>query len=233
MRIRNIIVPIAASMALLAGCATQTPGSEPTSTPTPEYNGVQDLDADAIWEAAADALAEAESFRIEGEGESEDGGGTVTIDAVYAGDLAQGSFSLAGLNLEFIITEDGGYIRAAEDFWRSFLPAEQANLLIPLLGNGYLKLPSSTAQNFIIKAEDIFPEASGLTKGEITEYRGEPAILITDDEGGELYVALVGEPYPLAIKSSNGNFDFLEFNEPVTIEAPADDQVVDATQYLG
>src|SRR5690606_17285810 len=152
MRLRNLVLPLAVSAALLAGCTTQTPSTEPTTTPTPSYNGVQDMDADAIWQAAADALADAQSFHLKGSGTTDDGQ-SVEIDAVYAGDLAEGSYALSGLGLEFIIVEDGGYVRAAENFWREMLPAEQADVLIPLLGNKYLKLPSSTANELILKPE--------------------------------------------------------------------------------
>jgi hypothetical protein len=231
MRIRNLILPVAASAALLAGCATQTPSSQPT-TPAPAYNGVQDLDADAIWQAAADALADAQSFHLKGSAKT-DAGQSVEIDAVYAGDLAEGSYTLSGLELEFIIAEDGGYVRAAENFWREMLPADQADLLIPLLGNRYLKLPSSTASELILEPETFFPEAKGLNKGDITEYQGQPAIVLTDDAGGKIYIALVGEPYPLALTSSEGNLEFLDVDAAVTIEAPPADQVFDATAFTG
>jgi hypothetical protein len=231
MRIKNLILPLAASIALLAGCATQTPTAEPTTAaPTPEYNGVQDLDAEEILQAATDALANARSFRIKGEGESD--GQAIAMDAVFAGDLAQGTYSLGGLELEFIIAEDGGYVRATEDFWRENLPAEQADVLIPLLGDKYMKLPASQVESFILRPEDLFADGSGANKGEITEYNGQPAITITDDEGGRAYVALVGEPYLLSIQAPQGSFDFLDIDEPVTIEAPAADQVFDATQFL-
>ncbi|MBX6750317.1 MAG: hypothetical protein IRY85_11725 [Micromonosporaceae bacterium] len=231
MRIRNIILPVAASLALLAGCA-QTPSSEPTptTTPTPEYNGVQDMDADAIWQAALDALADAQSYRLKGKGE--DNGQPMEIDAVFAGDLAKGTISISGLELEVIVTEDGGYVRGTEDFWRANLPAEQADLLIPLLGSRYMKLPLSEIEGFIVRPEDLFDGGTGLTKGEITEYKGQPAITVKDSEGNELYVALVGEPYPLASTSTDGTLEFLNIDEAVTIEAPPADQVFDATQFL-
>src|SRR5690606_12406656 len=116
MRLRKLLLPVAASAALLAGCATQSPSSQPTTTPPPAYNGVQDMEADAIWQAAADALAEAQSYRLKGSGETDDGQ-AVSIDAVFAGDLADGTIALSGLEMEFIVAEVGGYVRASEDFW--------------------------------------------------------------------------------------------------------------------
>jgi uncharacterized protein YceK len=233
MQLRKLILPVAASVALLAGCTTQTPSSEPTTAaPTPEYNGVQDMDAEEIWQAAFDALADAQSYRLKGEGTMDDGQ-SLAIDAVYAGDLAQGTITMSGLELEVILAEDGGYVRATEDFWRANLPAEQADVLIPLLGDRYMKLPASEVEDFVLRPEDLFEDPQGLTKGEITEYKGQPAITVTDSEGNELYVALVGEPYPLASISPDGTVEVLDIDEPVTIEAPPADEVYDATQFVG
>ena len=66
MRLKTLLIPAVATLALMAGC--DKGGAEPPA-PTPSTNGVENLTAEEILERATDALLDARSFRISGSGE--------------------------------------------------------------------------------------------------------------------------------------------------------------------
>jgi hypothetical protein len=77
-----------------------------------------------------------------------------------------------------------------------------------------------------------------VTKGEKKAIRGMETIAIVDPgkDGGTMYIATRGEPYPLRLTSNTpsepGAIDFLDYGAPVSLHAPPADQVVD-TSKLG
>lgn len=233
MRLRMLLLPVVATAALVAAGCTGTPTPDPTPTPTLETNGVEDLEAEEILQRATDALDEAGSFRISGTGETEEG--KTEVDAVYAGNLLQGTFTTADLEVEIIAAEDGLYVRAGDELWQTyaaFLPPE-AQAMVPLLSGKYVKVPSALGQGLVPDSSDFIAPDGEFTKGEVTEYGGQPAITLVDSEGGELYISLVGEPYPLAYETAEGTIEFTEIGEDVTIEPPAAGDVVDLGEFLG
>jgi hypothetical protein len=50
-----------------------------------------------------------------------------------------------------------------------------------------------------------------------------------------VYVAAEGAPYPVQVQSDTGQgaLDFLDWNEPVDVQAPRPDQVVDLSKFTG
>ena len=230
MRMRRLLAPALAATLLAAGCtATPTPGA--SSTPTPTTNGLEALEAEEILERATEALQEAGSFRLSGSGEVE--GQVMEVDFVVAGEQMQGSVTVMGLELELIVTEDGtSYVRGAQELFAAFLPPE-AQAILPQLAGKYVKVPPDQDPGLVPDSEDFLAPDGDFTKGEVTEYEGQPAITLVDAES-ELYISLVGEPYPLAIVSEEaGTMTFSDFGEDVTIEAPDEADVVDLEQMLG
>jgi hypothetical protein len=77
-----------------------------------------------------------------------------------------------------------------------------------------------------------------VTKGKPKTIDGKQAITLTSgtsSDEGALYVATEGEPYPLRIESTKGEgkVDFTGYGDPVKIEAPPSDLVVDVTKLPG
>jgi hypothetical protein len=230
MRLRMLLLPAVASVALLAGCAG-TP--TPEASPTPTTNGLDALEADEILQKATDALDEAGSFRLSGSGEEE--GQPVEVDAVFAGDLLQGTFTTSGLEIEIIVAQEGTYLKAGEELWESFsamLPPDAANV-VPLLSGKWVKIPQGADGGLVPQASDFLTPSGDFTKGDVTEYDGHPAITLVDEDDSKLYISLVGEPYPLAIESAEGTLEFSEIGEDAEIEAPTGADVVDLEQFLG
>ena len=82
--------------------------------------------------------------------------------------------------------------------------------------------------------DEMLDPGSDLTRVDGKDVEGTPTVGLKDtpkdkDEQGILYIAAEGEPYPLLIapNSGPGGLTFLDWNEPVDIEAPPKSQVVD------
>jgi hypothetical protein len=52
------------------------------------------------------------------------------------------------------------------------------------------------------------------------------------DDGGTLYIATQGQPYPVRLESVNGKgaIDFLDYGKALNVPIPATDQVVDVAK---
>lgn len=209
MRARLSMVAIGAGLALLAGC-TGTPDPEPT----PTTNGVENLAAEEILDAAKEALLNAASFRVVGEGEQE--GQSITVDMVFADDAQQGEVTTGGMTWEMLVVDDNMYFRGDASMWSEFL-GDEAESIMPLLIGTWVKMP--LGQGFDLDAVDILEPEGEVEKGEVTTLDGQPVIVLTSDEG-ELYVSLVGEPYPVKLVNESGELEFTDIGEEVTIEAP-------------
>jgi hypothetical protein len=217
-----LLVPLVATAAFLAGCTTATP--EPA--PSPTTNGVEALEADEILERAQEALDGAKSYRVKGGGELD--GEVVELDLLVAGESIEGTVVFEGLELELVVVEgDGAYVKAGDDFWALFLPADVLETVLPLISGKFVKLPAGTEDELIPSADDLLQAEGDVTKGEIVDVDGTKAIAVVDEDGGELHVAIEGEPYPLQIVSDEGTIEFLDIDEDATVEAPDASEVLD------
>jgi hypothetical protein len=218
MRLRTLLIPAVASLALLAGC---TPAPEPEPSPTPTTNGIDALEVEQIEARMAEALEEAGSFRLSGTGEVE--GQTADIDIAVAGKQLQGSFTVMGIEIEIIVTEDGtAYLRGGAELFGPLLGTELGDIV-----GKWIKIPADNDLGLIPDTSDFLAADDHYTKGEVTEYKGQPAITLVDTDGAKLYVSLVGEPYPLAVETAEGTLEFSDIGADITIEAPAADEVVE------
>jgi len=242
MRARLVLVPVALAAALLAGCTTSTPQTTPTTAPAD--NGVSALPAAEILNRATTALINAKSFHVKGEVIS--GGETVKADVQLSGNNGKGTLVSAGQTIEIIRDGEDGYLKVPADFLALLIPpgtpnAPSADQLAALLKDKYIKIPVRNAI-FAALASAIDPnellKATGtLSVGEAKTVNGVPTIAIVDGDakdGGTIYVATTGEPYPIRLEAKAGGagLDFSDFGATVDIKAPTADQVFDATAFL-
>lgn len=235
MRVKVLLVPIVASVALLSAC-TPSGSAEPTAEPTPTTNGIESLSAEEILERAGEALEDAASYTLTGSVEFAE---TVSLglDLTYADDDIQGTVDFLGAEVNVIKVGGTLYINADPSFWisaiKDFLPAATADELSGLsdqLSDGWASAPAALAGPFVpipLSVDDILGEdavTAPLTKGEPTTLDGAPVITITDADGATFTVALTGEPYLLEIGSTEVDepIVFSDFDKEVTIEEPAD-----------
>ncbi len=228
MRVRMLLVPVVATAAFLAGCTTATP--EPT--PSPSTNGVEALEADEILERAQDALRDATSFRVQGKGEVD--GEVAELDLLLAGESVEGTVVFEGFEVELVVIDgEETYVKAGDELWSTFLPPDVQETALPLLSGKFVKLPADAGADIAPSVDDLASFDGDYTKGEIVDVDGVQAITLIDEDGGELFVAIEGEPYPLKYVSDEGTVEYLDIDEDVTIEAPDASEVLDLEALMG
>lgn len=205
------------ALGALAGCGGSSSGSSIASKSATEILSESKAVADS-----------ASSVHVSGSIKS--GAAPVTIDLkLVAGKGARGEISENGASFKLILVGGTAYISGSSAFYRSLGGATAAQLL-----DGKWLKASATSGEFasfnslanMRQLIDTTLAAHGtLTKGATSTVNGQQAIAITDtNKTGTLYVATSGKPYPVAIVkggSENGRIAFSNWNQPVTITAPA------------
>ncbi len=205
------------ALGVLAGC-----GSSSSS------NNVASKSATEILTESKAAADSAGSVHVSGTIKS--GAAPVTIDLnLAAGKGARGEISENGASFKLILVGGTAYISGSKAFYRSLGGAAAAQLLdgkwlkASATGGEFASFNSLANMRQLI---DTTLAAHGtLTKGATSTVDGQEAIAVTDtNKTGTLYVATSGKPYPVAITkggSENGKITFSNWNQPVTITAPA------------
>jgi hypothetical protein len=205
--------------AMLAGCG----GSSSSSG-----NGVASKSATEIVSEAKSAADSASSVHVSGSVKS--AGAPVTLDLNLAsGKGGKGEISQGGYTFKLILVGETAYISGSSSFYKHLGGAAAASLL----AGKWLKVPVSTGEfaSFSSLADmrklidSTLANHGTLKKGSTSTVGGQQAIAVTDStNGGSLYVATTGKPYPLQLSkggSESGTIAFSGWNEPVAIEAPA------------
>ena len=202
--------------AVLGGCGGSSSGNGVASkTPT---------EIVAASRAAADA---ASSAHVSGSIVS--GGSPVTLDLQLAANGGHGQLALNGLGFELI--ESGGtvYIKGSSAFYRHIGGAAAAQLL----QGRWLKASTSTPEFASISSltdlhrliDATVARHGTLVKTATTIVNGKHVVGVTDQsQGGTLYVATSGKPYPVQIAKTGtggGTLSFDRWNQPVSISPPA------------
>ena len=215
---------------LLAGCGGGGGGGED--------NGVADKTADEIVADATAAAKSANSVYVHGSTTS--GGQPLVIDVHLVRDKGgAGHLEVNGFSVDIVRVGNTAYFKGDDDFWKQFggeaaatlfkdkwvsAPADRGDLasLTPLTDIGQL-------------FDGILGEHGALEKGDKTDVNGTSAIKVEDTEqGGAIYVATEGEPYPLKLESSTeqpGSIEFEDWDKSYDVNAPED--AVDLGQLTG
>lgn len=247
--IRTLVASSVAAV-VLAGCggtevagkgapaSPSPPGGGASASPSPSDNGVAALGAEQILAKAKSALKSAETVRIKGAAGS--GSERFDIDMRYTATSAQGTIAVAGQPIEMRRIGSTVYVKGSREFWTSHVPPAA----VQLLTGKWLKSPM-TDQRFaglaeltdLSKAADGILEPDGtITKGEKKVVAGAPAIALVSSgkDGGKLYIATTGTPYPLQIvptkPADSGQIAFTEYGKPVTVTPPPADLVIDVSK---
>jgi hypothetical protein len=154
------------------------------------------------------------------------------VDAELASNGGHAQVSLLGLTYEVIRIGDTIYLKGTPAFDARL--SRSIGLRIPQ--GRWLKGPADSGplarfagitqltRELILQLRTAGP----LTKGTTTTIDGQKAIQIKDSGklyAGSLYLAAVGQPYPLQIARhgrESGQTTFTGWNKPVTLTAPAD-----------
>jgi hypothetical protein len=241
------MVPLALAGVLLAGCGNQDNGGTDTggtdagapASSAPADNGVAALEPKAVVDKAVAALGSAKSFSLKGDITTE--GKKIGLDVKVSGDDVLGTMTLDGAQVELLRVAGQNYIRPDEKFWTQNAGSAGATLA-QLMGHRWAKLTSKDAdfQEFfqVAKPAEILKPEGALSKGATKTVNGVPAIGIVEAgaDGGTMYVATTGEPYPLLLEGppGQGQLTFADFGASFDdIKAPAAADVVDLDKLMG
>ena len=190
-------------------------------------NGVSSKSPNGIASAASGAVSKVNSVHVAGA--VANGSSRFTIDLnLVNGKGGSGQMSQGGLSFKIITVNNEVYINGSPTFWRQFGGASAASLL----SGKWLKAPASgqfaslaTLTNVRQLFTQLLSTHGKLAKGNGATVRGHKVIAVNDkSNGGTLYVATTGKPYPIEIVksgSNGGRVEFDRFNQPVSLSPPA------------
>lgn len=227
------VIPVEAG----GGAAKSTPTPTPTPAAPVTTVALADQPAEAVLAAARVALAQAGSFRAEGEitdvlqrvelDVRDDGRGNSQGQANV--DIGIGS-PIGTRHVEFVLTEETRYGRGT--YWHSLLDQISPDQWVAidedkLVHTGYLRFSATRYAKW-------FMETPGpLTKEPVQIINGVEAIGVTGKRG-TTWIATDGVPYPVMVSAPRedghvfrgqniiGELRLSEFGEPVEVVEPAD-----------
>jgi hypothetical protein len=193
----------------------------------PSTNGVEQKSADEIVMAATNAVGSATSVHVAGN--VVNGGSRITLDLkLVSGKGGRGSMAQNGLSFQVVTVGNEVYINGSSAFWQKFAGNAAARLLF----GKWIKAPASGQLATLATLTDVqkrlgqlLSSHGQLARGSITTVRGQRVIAVKDtSNGGTLYVATTGKPYPVEVVkngSGGGQLVFDRFDQPVRLAAPS------------
>ncbi len=213
----------------------------PPTSPAPAgsaRNGVEQLPAHQILARAKGAVERAGSVHLVGV--VREGNQPVELDLRLQGGQGVGLIRSNGTSVMVIKAGSDLYVQGDDTFYEQFGGAEAARLLKGKWlrgssGRSPLSKPASlfSVDKLLVRA--LLPKDK-VVKGGETLVGDVPAIeLRGETTGSTVHVALTGEPYPLSVEAGRehtgkGHIRFSDWGEPVHVQAPPADTVVEPTQ---
>jgi hypothetical protein len=190
-------------------------------------NGVASKSPDAIIAAATSAVSGVKSVHVAGSLVS--GGVPISLDlTLVARKGGSGQMTLRGASFRIVAVNQVVYINGSDSFWRTVGGGAAAQLL----HGRWLRAPASGQFGSVASLTDLstlfnklLSSHGTLAKGGTSTVAGQKVVAVNDTtEGGTLYVATTGKPYPVQISKTGaqgGRIVFDRYNESVTLSAPA------------
>jgi hypothetical protein len=192
-------------------------------------NGEAGKPAARIVKDAAAAAKQATSVHVYGSGTAD--GQPLRLDLyLVAGKGGRGHVTANGLSFDLIRIGRTAYFRGDSTFWSRFGAGAAATLLegrwlsAPADSGDFASFAPLTDVSKLFDA--ILGGHAALAKGPAKRIGKQPAIAVVDrgEDGGTLYVATTGKPYPLEVVSAQGRRGTIHFDgwdEKIPLEAPA------------
>jgi hypothetical protein len=218
-----LVVALVAAL-IVAACGSS--GSSSHST-TAASNGVATKSPSQILNAAVAAADAAGSVHVSGTVQNP---GTLGLDLdLVTGRGAAGTISQGAPKFKLIVVGGNFYFQGNRAFW---VKVGHSQAAVQLLLGKWIREPSAGAQFASVShltsirtlMQALVKSHGTLSKGPATTIDGQPAIALDDSNGGKLYVATTGKPYPLKLiakRSSGGEVTFTQYGHSFTIAAPA------------
>lgn len=223
------LVGLALLASLLAACGSSSAG-----------NGVEGKTPNEIL-AGAKVLADAASS-VHVSGSIVSAGSPITLNLyLLASKGGRGQLSENGLAFELIQIHGNAFIKGSDAFYRHIAGPTAAQALqgrwlkAKASSGGLASLASLTDLHQLLDA--TLTDHGALVKSTSATVDGQKVFAITDpSEGGTLYVAATGPPYPIEVTkggSGAGSIVFDGWNEPVSVTAPTDAIDINQLQSKG
>jgi hypothetical protein len=220
---------VAASCALFLASVVSACGSSAAD------NGITSKSPDQIATSATNATSTVKSVHVAGS--ILNAGTPITLDLnLVAGKGGEGQMSQNGLGFQIVSLGQEVYLKGSPAFWRHFGGAAAAQLF-----NGkWLRAPAtgqfaSVAElaNLRLLFNRLLSNHGTLAKGGASTVAGQRVLAVNDTtNGGTLYIATTGRPYPIEIVKSGaqgGHIVFDRYNQPVSLSAPTNS--IDISQF--
>lgn len=190
-------------------------------------NGISSKSPDQIVSAVNTAVNGVNSVHVAGA--VSNGGSKTTLDLnLVNGKGGKGTMSQSGLAFKIVAVGNQVYINGSNAFWQKFGGSAAAQLL----SGKWLKAPATGQLSSIASLTNVhtlfnqlLSSHGKLAKGSTTTVHGQKVIAVNDTtNGGTLYVATTGKPYPIELNKSGsdgGQITFDQFNQAVTLAAPS------------
>jgi hypothetical protein len=190
-------------------------------------NGVASKSPSGIVSAALNAIDAASSAHISGTVVS--GSSPISLNlSLVSGVGGTGDMSENGLSFKIVVIRNEVYINGSPGFWKHFGGATAAQVF----KGKWLKAPASgqfaslaQLSNLHALLGTVLSTHGALTKTGTSTVQGESAVGVRDvTQGGTLYVASTGKPYPLEILKSGsqgGRIVLDDFDKSVSLTPPS------------
>ncbi|MFL6130728.1 MAG: hypothetical protein ACJ73E_16900 [Mycobacteriales bacterium] len=247
----SALAAVPVTVLLVAGCGSATTGGSGSPAPatpasasasTAGGDSLAAQSAEEILKKATAALTAAGSVRIKGEGGT--GNQRFAIDLRYSEANSTGTLKINGQTVELRKLGQAVYLKGSRELW----VRNGGEAVAQLLAGKWLKTPLTDRRFSGLSAlTDLGEAAKGIldpdgtvTKDGRKTVNGVPCVGLVSSgkDGGTLWVATAGEPYPIRIEPSAGSgeqgaLDFTGYGESVTVDPPPADQVVDVAKLPG
>jgi hypothetical protein len=213
---RLALAPLLAA-AVLAGCGSSSSG-----------NGIAAKSPEQIVAAARGAADGAATGHVAGTVRSEGKPLAIDMELVKAKG-GRGSITLDGVSINLVRVGGAVYINGSQAFYRRIAGPAAAKLLqgkwlkAPENSGNFASLASLTDLSKLI--DTTLASHGKLARDGTRTVDHQKVVAVTDvSQGGTLYVATVGTPFPTGIVKDGGGggrITFDRWNKPVTLTAPA------------
>ena len=205
-----------AVLAVLAGCGGSSSGSG--------------IASEAPQKILSDSLAAANALKsVHAAGTINSGSQHIAIDMQLVGGVGgRGKISVNGLSFQLVGLNHYAYMQAAPAVWRQAgAPAAAAQRL----KGKWLRTPATGQFASIARLTDIHQlfgqlltqRGQKVNRGGVSTVAGRKVLALDGGQGGTLYVATTGRPYPVELYKSGsdgGRVDFDRFNQAVKLSPP-------------
>ncbi|MEV7020848.1 hypothetical protein [Kitasatospora sp. NPDC093558] len=220
-------------------------GGAAATTTVPKLD-TDKLSAKEIFKQAKDALAAASSVHIVGKVSSAKGEMAIDLALDNKGQCS-GSMSLPGKGkVELVGTGKQMYMKPDKTFWLAVGGSNGAQVYELVKGRYVTGVEDDPKMKDLMEfchlskaAATMLKEDSGNpVKGEAGTVNGVKTFSLKEkDDDGEalIHIATEGKFYPVRVENAagqtTGKIDFTDYDKPLTVQAPPDDQTIDLSVF--